>query len=83
VPQSAKQSGKYLDRFAVPAMTPLVFSQPNRRSTPMTNLESAAKQDVAAARTGLRTWMANHPFTWGAIACATGAAVVALIAVAL
>ena len=49
----------------------------------MTNIESAAKQDVAAARTGLRAWMANHPFAWGAIAGVAGATIVALIAVAL
>jgi hypothetical protein len=49
----------------------------------MTDFESAAKHDVASARTGLRAWMANHPFTWGAIACAAGAAAVALVAIAL
>lgn len=48
----------------------------------MTNIESAAKQDVSAARTGLRAWMANHPFLWGAIACAVGAFVVAVAALA-
>jgi hypothetical protein len=64
-------------------MTPLVFLNPNRRRFSMTNLESAARQDVAAARTGIRAWMANHPFTWGAIACGAGAAAVALIAVVL
>ena len=49
----------------------------------MTNLESAAKQDVAAARTGIRAWMASHPFAWGAIAGAAGALVAALAAFAL
>ncbi len=48
----------------------------------MTNLESAAKQDVLAARSGLRAWMANHPFLWGAIACAVGAFVVIFAVVA-
>ncbi|MDE1904478.1 MAG: hypothetical protein KGI46_11520 [Alphaproteobacteria bacterium] len=48
----------------------------------MTNIESAAKQDVSAARTGLRAWMANHPFLWGAIACGAGAFVVAVAALA-
>jgi hypothetical protein len=44
----------------------------------MTNLESAARQDVAVARSGLRAWMANHPFTWGAIAATAGALAAAL-----
>lgn len=42
----------------------------------MTNIESAAKQGIAAARSGVRAWMANHPLLWGAIACAVGAFVV-------
>ena len=45
----------------------------------MTNIESAAKQDVSSARTGLRAWMANHPFLWGAIACGVGAFVVVFL----
>lgn len=49
----------------------------------MTNLESAAKQDVTAVRTGVRAWMANHPFAWGGIAAAAGALAAALIAVVL
>ncbi len=49
----------------------------------MTNIETAAKQDVTAARTGLRAWMANHPFTWGAIACAVGALAAVLAALVL
>lgn len=49
----------------------------------MTNLESAAKQDVAAARTGLRAWMSAHPFAWGAIAGVAGAIVAALAALVL
>ena len=48
----------------------------------MINIESAAKQDVSSARTGVRAWMANHPFLWGAIACAVGAFVVAFAALA-
>lgn len=46
----------------------------------MTNIESAAKQDIAAARRDVRAWMANHPFLWGAIACAVGAFVAAFAA---
>lgn len=42
----------------------------------MSNIESAANQDVAAARSGVRAWMASHPFLWGVIACAIGALVV-------
>ena len=42
----------------------------------MSDIEPAAKHDVAAARTGIRGWMAAHPFLWGVIACAVGAAVV-------
>ena len=49
----------------------------------MTNIETAAKQDVTAARTGLRAWMASHPIAWGAIACAVGALAVALAALVL
>lgn len=49
----------------------------------MTNIETAAKQDVTAARAGIRAWMANHPFTWGAIACAVGVLAAALIAAVL
>ena len=48
----------------------------------MTNIESAAKQDVSAARRGVRAWMANHPFLWGAIACGAGAFVVVFAFVA-
>jgi len=48
----------------------------------MTNIESAAKQDVSAARSGLRAWMENHPFLWGAIACGAGALVVVFAALA-
>lgn len=48
----------------------------------MTNIESAAKQDVAAARSGVRGWMANHPFLWGALACAVGAFAVGFAALA-
>lgn len=48
----------------------------------MTNIESAAKQDIAATRAGVRGWMAKHPFLWGAIACAVGAFVVAFAAAA-
>jgi len=42
----------------------------------MTNIETAAKQDLSSARRGVRAWMANHPFLWGAIACDVGAFVV-------
>jgi len=49
----------------------------------MTNIETAAKQDVTAARTGIRGWMASHPFFWGAIACAVGALAAALAAFVL
>ncbi|MDE2229886.1 MAG: hypothetical protein KGL11_12720 [Alphaproteobacteria bacterium] len=49
----------------------------------MTNIETAAKQDLASARTGIRAWMANHPFRWGAIAGAAGALAVVLIRIAL
>jgi hypothetical protein len=48
----------------------------------MTNIETAAKQDLASARAGIRGWMAAHPFLWGAIACAVGAAVVLFAGVA-
>ncbi|MGH6975449.1 MAG: hypothetical protein ACREED_00325 [Stellaceae bacterium] len=48
----------------------------------MTNIESAAKQDITAARAGIRGWMARHPFLWGAIACAVGALVVAFVGLA-
>lgn len=48
----------------------------------MTDIESAAQQDVLAARRGLRAWMANHPFLWGAIACGAGASVVVFAALA-
>lgn len=48
----------------------------------MTNIESAAKQDIAAARSGVRAWMANHPFLWDALACAVGAFVAAFAAMA-
>ncbi|GEM_PF-5766234 len=49
----------------------------------MTDIEAAAKRDVAAARKNVRAWMADHPFLWGAIAAGAGALVVALAAVAL
>lgn len=45
----------------------------------MTNIESAAKQDVSATRRGVRAWMANHPFLWGVLACAGGAFVVVFL----
>ena len=48
----------------------------------MTNIETADRQDVVAARAGIRGWMATHPFLWGAIACAIGAFVVIFAAVA-
>ncbi|HEV2263716.1 MAG TPA: hypothetical protein VGR79_04200 [Stellaceae bacterium] len=48
----------------------------------MTNIESVAKQDLASARSGLRAWMANHPFLWGAITCAVGAFVVVFVGLA-
>lgn len=48
----------------------------------MTNIESAAKQDVSSARRGVRAWMANHPFLWGAIAGGVGAFVVVFAALA-
>ena len=48
----------------------------------MTNIESAAKQDVSSARRGLRAWMENHPFLWGAITCAAGAFVVVFVGLA-
>jgi hypothetical protein len=60
-----------------------LFSQPQPKESSMTSIESAAKQDVAATRSGVCAWMANHPFTWGAIACAVGALAVALLAIAL
>ena len=44
----------------------------------MSNLETAAKQDLASARSGLRAWMADHPFAWGALAGAAGALAAAL-----
>lgn len=49
----------------------------------MSNLETAAKQDVTSARRGVRAWMAGHPFLWGAIACAAGALAVVCAAIAL
>ncbi|HYL31991.1 MAG TPA: hypothetical protein VEU53_02435 [Stellaceae bacterium] len=48
----------------------------------MTNIETAAKQDVVAARAGIRGWMAAHPFLWGALAGAVGAGVVVFAALA-
>lgn len=48
----------------------------------MTNIETAAKQDLASARAGIRGWMAAHPFLWGALACAAGAFVAVFAAVA-
>ncbi|HUZ33936.1 MAG TPA: hypothetical protein VMV19_17790 [Xanthobacteraceae bacterium] len=33
---------------------------------------TAAKADVATARTGVRAWIADHPFTWTAIAAGVG-----------
>lgn len=48
----------------------------------MTNIESAAKQDVSSARRGVRAWMASHPFLRGAIACGVGAFVVVFVFVA-
>lgn len=48
----------------------------------MTNIESAAKQDITATRRGLRAWMADHPFLWGAIAAAAGVFAVAFAALA-
>jgi len=62
-----------------------LFATLNReqRRMHMTNIETAAKQDVSSARAGIRFWMARHPFAWGAIACAVGALAVALVAVAL